>query len=73
MTTIMSPSQKRPNQPDLGPASSTQPFANDPYVQRSLPIPTTNLSDGSFSLSSRPAFGRKGTQDVLKGLPNLPL
>ncbi|KAL8880885.1 MAG: hypothetical protein Q9198_001796 [Flavoplaca austrocitrina] len=68
----MSPSQKRPNQSDLGPASSTQPFANDPYVQHSLPIPTTNLNDGSFSLSSRPAFGRKGTQDVLKGLPNLP-
>ncbi|KAL8837592.1 MAG: hypothetical protein Q9170_002469 [Blastenia crenularia] len=35
--------------------------------------PTTNLNNGSFSLSSRPAFGRKGTGDVLKGLPALPL
>lgn len=28
---------------------------------------------GDFSISSRPAFGRKATQDVLKGLPELPL
>ncbi|KAL9068645.1 MAG: hypothetical protein Q9161_006083 [Pseudevernia consocians] len=34
---------------------------------------TTNISNGSFSISSRPAFGRKRTEDVLKGLPALPL
>ncbi|KAL8669996.1 MAG: hypothetical protein Q9168_005441 [Polycauliona sp. 1 TL-2023] len=62
------------DQPHPGPASSTHPSTNgnDPYVQHSLSQPTTNLNDGSFSLSSRPAFGRKGTRDVLKGLPNLP-
>lgn len=34
---------------------------------------TTNINNGSFSISSRPAFGRKRTEDVLKGLPGLPL
>lgn len=34
---------------------------------------TTNITNGSFSISSRPAFGRKRTEDVLKGLPALPL
>lgn len=33
----------------------------------------TNLNHGDFSISSRPAFGRKHTEDVLKGLPELPL
>lgn len=33
----------------------------------------TTLNAGDFSISSRPAFGRKKTQDVLKGLPELPL
>ncbi|MCJ1468686.1 hypothetical protein MMC07_007315 [Pseudocyphellaria aurata] len=33
----------------------------------------TLLNTGDFSISSRPAFGRKKTQDVLKGLPELPL
>ncbi|MCJ1398492.1 hypothetical protein MMC11_001692 [Xylographa trunciseda] len=32
----------------------------------------TNLSSGEFSLSSRPAFGRKQTEDVVKELPALP-
>lgn len=34
---------------------------------------STMLKTGDFSISSRPAFGRKKTQDVLKGLPELPL
>ena len=37
---------------------------------------TTNINsinNGSFSISSRPAFGRKQTEDVLKELPALPL
>ncbi|KAL8654390.1 MAG: hypothetical protein Q9226_003456 [Calogaya cf. arnoldii] len=68
----MSPSQKRFDQQDTGPTASNHPSATDQYVQRSLHNPTTNLNDGSFSLSSRPAFGRKATRDVLKGLPNLP-
>lgn len=34
---------------------------------------STTLNAGDFSISSRPAFGRKKTQDVLKGLPELPL
>ena len=34
---------------------------------------TTNINDGCFSISSRPAFGRKRTEDVLKELPSLPL
>ena len=33
----------------------------------------TNLDNSDLSLSSRPAFGRRGTEDVLKGLPELPL
>lgn len=31
------------------------------------------LDVNNFSISSRPAFGRKTTQDVLKELPELPL
>ncbi|KAI4280217.1 MAG: hypothetical protein L6R38_004625 [Xanthoria sp. 2 TBL-2021] len=68
----MSPSQRRLDQPDTGPTAANHPSATDPYVQRHRLAPVTNLNDGSFSLSSRPAFGRKGTRDVLKGLPNLP-
>lgn len=71
--TAMSPSQKRLDQPDTGPTAANHPSATDPYVQHRRLAPATNLNDGSFSLSSRPAFGRKGTRDVLKGLPNLPL
>ena len=33
----------------------------------------TSLNDGSLSLSSRPAFGRKESQDVVKDLPQIPL
>ncbi len=33
---------------------------------------STILKAGDFSISSRPAFGRKQTQDVLKDLPVLP-
>lgn len=33
----------------------------------------TNLSSGDLSISSRPAFGRKQTEDVVKDLPDLPL
>ena len=33
----------------------------------------TSLNDGSLSLSSRPAFGRKEPQDVVKDLPEIPL
>lgn len=32
-----------------------------------------NINNGAYSISSRPAFGRKRTSDVLKGLPALPL
>lgn len=34
---------------------------------------STNINNGSFSISSKPAFGRRGTADVLKGLPAVPL
>jgi len=33
----------------------------------------TNINNGAYSISARPAFGRKRTSDVLKGLPALPL
>ncbi|KAL6718918.1 hypothetical protein ACLMJK_003153 [Lecanora helva] len=33
---------------------------------------STDINNGSFSISARPAFGRKGTDDVLKELPALP-
>lgn len=33
---------------------------------------STSLNAGDFSISSRPAFGRRKTDDVLKGLPELP-
>ncbi|KAL8719098.1 MAG: hypothetical protein Q9225_003857 [Loekoesia sp. 1 TL-2023] len=60
--------------PDKASSPSSQPSTAESYVQRSKPPAlTTNLNNGSFSLSSRPAFGRKGTGDVLKGLPALPL
>ncbi|KAL8898264.1 MAG: hypothetical protein Q9207_006797 [Kuettlingeria erythrocarpa] len=49
-----------------------QHSTSDTYVQRDSPTATTNLNNGSFSLSARPAFGRKATRDVLKGLPALP-
>lgn len=32
-----------------------------------------SLTNGDFSISSRPAFGRKQTEDVVKALPDLPL
>ncbi|KAL8947721.1 MAG: hypothetical protein Q9222_006030 [Ikaeria aurantiellina] len=50
------------------PSHSTQNPATEPQAGQN----TTNLNNGSFSISSRPAFGRKGTGDVLKGLPALP-
>ncbi|KAL9602321.1 MAG: hypothetical protein Q9219_001887 [cf. Caloplaca sp. 3 TL-2023] len=63
----LDPSQRTPSSP---PSQTSTP---EPYVDRSgFPAPTTNLNNGAFSLSSRPAFGRKGTADVLKGLPALP-
>lgn len=34
---------------------------------------STDIDNNDFSMSSRPAFGRKGTADVLKGLPAVPL
>lgn len=33
----------------------------------------TDLNNGDFSISARPAFGRKETRDILTGLPQLPL
>ncbi|KAL8698568.1 MAG: hypothetical protein Q9201_006500 [Fulgogasparrea decipioides] len=68
----MWPSQKRLKPSDKTVSPFSQPSAAEQYVQRSAPNPPTNLSNGSFSLSSRPAFGRKATGDVLKGLPALP-
>ncbi len=32
----------------------------------------SDLNNGQYSISSRPAFGRKQTEDVLKGLPQPP-
>lgn len=37
------------------------------------PQRTTNLNNGNFSISKRPAFGTRESADVLKGLPDLPL
>lgn len=34
---------------------------------------STIINTVDLSISSRPAFGRMKTQDVLKGLPELPL
>ena len=34
---------------------------------------STIINTVDLSISSRPAFGRRKTQDVLKGLPELPL
>lgn len=66
-------SRKRLDHSDSTSSPPTQTSPAEPYVQRNEP-PTlvTNLNNGSFSLSSRPAFGRKNTGDVLKGLPALP-
>ncbi|KAI4189772.1 MAG: hypothetical protein LQ348_003746 [Seirophora lacunosa] len=58
-----------------GSSSPSSQASPSMYVQARTPTaPTapTNLSNGSFSLSARPAFGRKRTADVLKGLPALP-
>lgn len=58
--------------------STRQPRnVGDPVLNESIledpPQRTTNLNSGDFSISARPAFGRKETADVLKGLPDLPL
>ena len=45
----------------------------DSTADEHTPQSPKNINSGSFSLSSRPAFGRKRTEDVLKGLPALPL
>ncbi|KAL8690455.1 MAG: hypothetical protein Q9218_004109, partial [Villophora microphyllina] len=68
----MWPSRRRLEPTDRTPSPSSQAAPADEYVQRNTEHSTTNLNDGSFSLSSRPAFGRKGTKDVLKGLPAVP-
>ena len=52
----------------IGSPTLTETTADD-YTLQGI----TNINDGSFSISSRPAFGRKRTEDVLKGLPALPL
>lgn len=38
----------------------------------STPERNINLNSGDFSISARPAFGRRESQDILKGLPDLP-
>ncbi|KAI4254149.1 MAG: hypothetical protein LQ352_003256 [Teloschistes flavicans] len=63
----MWPSRRR-----LEPTHNIQLAPTDEYVQQNTAHSTTNLNNGSFSLSSRPAFGRKATRDVLKGLPAVP-
>ncbi|KAL8726695.1 MAG: hypothetical protein Q9166_006563 [cf. Caloplaca sp. 2 TL-2023] len=40
--------------------------------QQEIAPSSFSLTSATDPLSSRPAFGRKGTQDVLKGLPALP-
>ena len=52
----------------MGSSAFIETVANENTLQG-----TTNINNGSFSISSRPAFGRKRTEDVLKGLPALPL
>ena len=49
------------------------PVHVEPTVDEHTIESTTNLNNGDFSISSRPAFGRKKTEDVLKGLPDIPL
>ena len=51
---------------------SESPTLIESTADEHTPQSTTNINSGSFSLSSRPAFGRKRTEDVLKGLPALP-
>lgn len=46
--------------------------SNEPAVDKT-PQRTTNLNNGDFSISKRPAFGTRESADVLKGLPDLPL
>ena len=53
--------------------SESDPTLIESTADEHTPQSTTNINSGSFSLSSRPAFGRKRTEDVLKGLPALPL
>ena len=53
--------------------SESDPTLIESITDEHTPRSTTNINSGSFSLSSRPAFGRKRTEDVLKGLPALPL
>ena len=58
----------RPTEITIGSPTLIETTADENTLQG-----TTNINNGSFSISSRPAFGRKGTEDVLKGLPALPL
>ena len=63
---------KRLNQRDRQPSIGSPTLIEtdlDPVVLQN----STNINNGEFSLSSRPAFGTRNTGDVLKGLPDLPL
>ncbi|KAI4196696.1 MAG: hypothetical protein LQ350_006387 [Teloschistes chrysophthalmus] len=68
----MWPSRRRLEPTDSTPSPSSRAPSTDEYVQQITPHSTTNLNNGSFSLSSRPAFGRKATRDVVKDLPAVP-
>ena len=63
---------KREQREVQGSAIPSIPLACEPSVNRPPPQSSTTFESGSFSISSRPAFGRKGTGDVLKELPGLP-
>lgn len=63
---------RRINTNDRRPVFSS-PTLIDTNVDESILQNATNINNGAYSISSRPAFGRKRTSDVLKGLPAIPL
>lgn len=63
--------RKRIDTKDRQPGGS--PTLIDTNVDDEILQNARNINNGAYSISSRPAFGRKVTSDVLKGLPALPL
>lgn len=58
----------RPSAKGIGNPTLIETTVDEKTLESSAILNTNNIS-----ISSRPAFGRKTTQDVLKELPELPL
>ncbi|KAL8739897.1 MAG: hypothetical protein Q9190_007342 [Brigantiaea leucoxantha] len=64
--------RRRLTRPDRA-SSLGAPTAVEPAIEENATDESGSLINGEHSISSRPAFGRKTTGDVVKDLPALPL